>query len=431
MMKLRCFSDEKLLDLLKDACYKESNAWTEKKYFPEAASEDLVTPAERDEMMAYLLEVCERSDMSFSIETFALTVTLIDRFLASFKVKSKYLECLSVSCLYLAAKVREEDEKISITKEFLYDCNSKCSVSELLRMELMILSKFEWSIDDMTAADFLYIFHANLVNKFNALTKSHKPSMLVKNKWNVADKLSKSVITTDSAYPPSDLDFLHELEYKLKQLLCNHELATVFRSKVISFALLSIQMEKVLDQDENSMQPSTKFMMIETLRTLQEHAKIKNESLKDCMEKVKSYLETIDADKNLLDSYMDQYYSEMARNHKANSRLSVTLSTIAKHLTAIKEEDEEEEMKPEASRVLASISNQFANNHNQMDMASNFYGDDEKKPINQMSQFKSDFVDLRHVSYADMVLNRRDQKRKLSEHSITDEDYDFDSENRN
>ena len=72
--------------------------------------------------------MCERTDMAFSMETFSLTVTLIDRFLASYKVKSKYLECLAVSCLYIAAKVREEDDKISITSEFLYDCNSKVCI---------------------------------------------------------------------------------------------------------------------------------------------------------------------------------------------------------------------------------------------------------------------------------------------------------------
>lgn len=427
MMKLRSFSDEKLLELLKNSCYKESNAWTEKRCFLESASEELVTPAERDEMIAYLLEICERSDMSFSIDTFALTVTLIDRFLGSFKVKSKYFECLSVSCLYLAAKVKEEDEKISITSMFLYDCNSKCSVSELLRMELMILSKFEWNIDNMTAADFLYIFHAFLVNKYNNLTELHKPNA-IKNKWNIVSKENKA-ITVDSAYPPSDLDFLHQLEFKLKQILCNHELATVFRPKVIAFALFSIQMDKVLQQDENSKQNSTKFVMNDALRTLQKTAKITNESLTDCIGKVKSYLETIDADKNLLDSFMDQYYSEMARNHKANSRLAVTLSTITKHLTAIKEEDEEEEIKPEPTRVLASISNQLAYNNNAMDKASNLSNENEKELIiSSSTQFKP--ADQTCLTYAHIVTNFRDQKRKLSENS-TDDEYEFDCENRN
>jgi len=443
MMRLRCFSDEKLFDLLKDACIKESISWAERKTFTE--SEELVTPHERDEMLAYLLEVCERSDMALSIETFSLTVTLVDRFLASCKVKSKYLECLAVSCLYIAAKIREEDEKISITSEFLHDCNSKCSVGEILRMELMILKKFEWCVDDITAPDFLYIFHAILVNKYNALTEQNKFRLVVaKNKWNVVNGASAIAGIPDSSFPPPEFDFLHALEYKLKQLLCAHELATRFRSKFLAFALLSIQMQKMLDQEgsENVPSNSVKQLIQETMQQMQQFAKISDETLEECKMNVAEYLATIDADKNLMESYMDQYYSEMARNHRANSRLSITLSAIAKHLTAIKEEDETEEPQAEIntnSRVLASISNQFirqVSTSSLMDTASNFcdspvvlkkpnafqYGSDE---------MKNSQLDTTVLSYADIVHGYRDNKRKLSENSMTDEDYEFDCENRN
>lgn len=246
MMKLRCYSDEKLQELLKDACLKETISWNEEKIASE--SDEHVTPAERDEMVAYLLEVCERTDMAFSLETFSLTVTLVDRFLSSYKVKSKYLECLAVSCLYIAAKVREEDDKISVTSEFLYDCNSKCSVSELLRMELMILTKFSWNVDDKTSADFLHIFHAILVNSYKEFIASHctNQSSTFANKWKLPSVNTPVTqkLPAESAFPPVDLDIMHLLEYKLKQVMCNHELATVFRPKVIALALLKLQLQK-------------------------------------------------------------------------------------------------------------------------------------------------------------------------------------------
>lgn len=425
-MKLRVFSDEKLSDLLKDSCIKESIYWTERRDFP--ASEELVTKSERDEMIAYLLEVCERTDMSFSMETFALTVTLLDRFLASFKVKSKYLECLSVSCFYIAAKVREEDEKVSITSEFLYDCHSKCSVSELLRMELMILGKFEWSIDDTTASDFLYIFHAVLVSKYNAFTEANKKPFNIQNKW----KIQKSCLTisnqVDSAFPPSALDILHVLEYKLKQILCNHEIATVWRPRIIALALLSIQVEKVFEQEENlASKVSIKLMLNEVMQNLKQQSKISNENLAECKEKVTHYLEQIDADKKLLDSYMDKYYSEMARNHRSNSRRSITLSSIANHLTAIKEEDETSEeqiIEKQSSRILSSISNNYYSQPMEQQTATNFCYNNHKNLDVDLENSEAS------VTYAD-ILVRRDSKRKLSENSVTDEDYEFDCENRN
>lgn len=398
-MKLRCYSDEKLQELLKDACLKESISWNEEKIASE--SEEHVTPAERDEMMAYLLEVCERTDMAFSIETFSLTITLVDRFLARYKVRSKYLECLAVSCLYIAAKVREEDDKISVTSEFLYDCNSKCSVSELLRMELMILTKFAWNVDDKTSADFLYIFHAILVNHYKKLNQS---TFATVNKWKVPAQVKANKLPAESAFPPVDLDILHLLEYKLKQVLCNHELATVFRPKVIALALLKLQLQK-------SDATSARVLIDEVLRGIQEQARITDEVLEECIVLTRSYLETIDADKTMMESYMNEYYSEMARNHRANSRLSVTLSAITKHLAAIKEEDETETdqeipMAQQQQRILTQISNNYAT------------------PMDQSSSMASNF------SYAEKLLGlHRDQKRKLSENSITDEDYEFDCEN--
>lgn len=120
------------------------------------------------------------TSMHFSLETYALSVELLDRFLATLKVfdhrrttnsllivivfdwwkpkvRPKFLECLVVGCLYLASKCKEEDEKISITPEFVIDCDSKCSSNELLRMEKLILDKFHWFIDFVTPIDFLQL----------------------------------------------------------------------------------------------------------------------------------------------------------------------------------------------------------------------------------------------------------------------------------
>lgn len=429
MLKLRSFSDEKLFEILKDSCLKESIYWAELKFYPE--SEDLVTPAERDEMIAYLLEVCERSDMSLSIETFSLTVSLVDRFLASYRVKSKYLECLAVSCLYIASKIKEEDEKISLASEFLSDCNSKCSVSELLRMELMILIKFEWSVDHITAADFLYIFHAILVNKYNNFSELNMKK-ITKNQWKVC--ITEEIVgKVDTAFPPSKLDFLHSLEYKLKQLLCSHELTGYFKSRDIALALLTIQVEKVFNQNEEA----ESNLINKAITILMQHSKITNANLKQCKEKIISHLETIDADNKLLDQYMDQYYSEMARNHRANSRLSVCLSSIAKHLAAIKEEDESDEQEKVENRVLSSISNHL--NQNSMDtctvpfnnMASNIYNADQKNQTTFSFQVDNhNLLNSNSSSYANILLGIRDQKRKLSENSI-DEDYVYDCGDRN
>lgn len=414
MLKLRCFSNDKLQMLLKDACLKESLFWTERKLYPEI--ENLVKYSERDEMVAYLLEVCERPDMSLSIETFCLAVTLLDRFLATFKVKSKYLECLAVSCLYISCKIKEEDEKISSVADFLIDCNSKCSVSELLRMELMILTKFEWTVNDITAVDFLHIYHALIVNNYNQLLEKSK-LMAPTNKWKSIQRLQDNK-PVDSYFPPSDLDFLHLVEYELKQLVCTNELTTLFKPRVFAFTLLDIQLEKAYKSMDSSDVFKTnaklvlKQIMNELMPSLQQQSKITDQVLAECKEKVNFHLATIDANKNLLNRYMNEYYSEIARNFRA-SRLSFTLSAINTSLTAIEEEDEEEADKMDQKAKLNSPANLFRlNSTNSTAHCDNFQ------------------ALISNQSYASKVINKLDQKRKLSGDSNAGQEFECDYESR-
>ncbi len=134
---------------------------------------DEVNSSQRNHASSWLRKVAV--SMNFGIDTYALSVDLLDRFLATLKVclnilfkiiifriifvkvRPKFLECLAVGCLYIAAKCKEEDDTIPITPEFVIDCNASCSANELLRMERLILEKFDWFADFVTPIDFLQL----------------------------------------------------------------------------------------------------------------------------------------------------------------------------------------------------------------------------------------------------------------------------------
>ncbi|KFO70029.1 Cyclin-I2, partial [Cuculus canorus] len=100
--------------------------------------------------------------------TFASATSIFNWFLASVKAQLKYLQCIAISCLVLAAKNNEDDELCVIPSVKMLAVRSGCkrSPAEILRMERTILDKLHWDLYTATPMDFLNIFHSMVMSNW-------------------------------------------------------------------------------------------------------------------------------------------------------------------------------------------------------------------------------------------------------------------------
>ncbi|KAJ6668060.1 hypothetical protein lerEdw1_016381 [Lerista edwardsae] len=99
----------------------------------------------------------------FSTETFSLAVNYLDRFLSKMKVQSKHLGCVGLSCFYLAVKATEEERNVPLATDLIRISQYRFTVSDLMRMQGIILEKLSGKVKATTTAfHLLQLYHSVL-----------------------------------------------------------------------------------------------------------------------------------------------------------------------------------------------------------------------------------------------------------------------------
>ncbi|XP_030622649.1 cyclin-G1 [Chanos chanos] len=96
----------------------------------------------------------------FSAETFSLAVSLLDRFLSVMKIQPKHLSCVGLCCFYIAVKSSEEEKNVPLANDLIRISQNRFTVSDMIRMEKIILEKLHWKVKAPTALHFLRLFHS-------------------------------------------------------------------------------------------------------------------------------------------------------------------------------------------------------------------------------------------------------------------------------
>ncbi|XP_028573260.2 cyclin-G1 [Podarcis muralis] len=109
----------------------------------------------------------------FGTETFSLTVNYLDRFLSKMKVQPKHLGCVGLSCFYLAVKATEEERNVPLATDLIRISQYRFTVSDLMRMEEIILEKLCGKVKATTAFQFLQLYHSVLHGSLTYERKKH------------------------------------------------------------------------------------------------------------------------------------------------------------------------------------------------------------------------------------------------------------------
>uniref|UniRef100_A0A3Q3W1I3 Cyclin-like domain-containing protein n=1 Tax=Mola mola TaxID=94237 RepID=A0A3Q3W1I3_MOLML len=98
----------------------------------------------------------------FNSDTFSLAISLLDRFLSVMKIQPKHLSCVGLCCFYIAVKSSEEEKNVPLANDLIRISQRRFTVSDMMRMEKIIMEKLYWKVKAPTALRFLRLFYSHI-----------------------------------------------------------------------------------------------------------------------------------------------------------------------------------------------------------------------------------------------------------------------------
>lgn len=84
------------------------------------------------------------------------------------QIQPKHLSCVGLCCFYIAVKISEEEKNVPLANDLIQISQNRFTVSDMMRMEKIILEKLYWKVKAPTALHFLRLFHGHILERIDA-----------------------------------------------------------------------------------------------------------------------------------------------------------------------------------------------------------------------------------------------------------------------
>lgn len=84
------------------------------------------------------------------------------------QIQPKHLSCVGLCCFYIAVKSSEEERNVPLANDLIRITQNRFTVSDMMRMEKIIMEKLYWKVKAPTALHFLRLFHSHVQAQLDA-----------------------------------------------------------------------------------------------------------------------------------------------------------------------------------------------------------------------------------------------------------------------
>jgi len=149
----------RLVATLKSICARRRDGWKKsfKNFSPSQTPESESIYANYKDREQHAVWMHRQSvALHLAPDSIALAFGVFDRIVFSMKVKKSHLPVLAAASVSLASKTLEDERCQNLGKYLVKAAGAQFSVRDLNRMEMMVITKFDWKIEEATSMDFLF-----------------------------------------------------------------------------------------------------------------------------------------------------------------------------------------------------------------------------------------------------------------------------------